>query len=249
MEEAIAAPGGPPTARCNASTDSATSGSAERSAFYRTLPVRPLRASLDVSWLPVRHDSAMGTVSWDDFARLASAPVTITLQGRVVSVDEPAERVIFIPPDFWRVEDDHGQLRYLANDTGHYQWHASNDDQARFQRRRPGYWHSGGVNSTELVRSRDLVNPIDDDFTRPAGPVEEVAFIGRPAWRVMLAPPPHKPGGVWQVLDVESGVTLAYQSRDGQTLLGFTSLESYIEPPPGAFALPGDGNSGVGKGG
>ncbi len=59
-------------------------------------------------------------ISWDEFAGLASAPVTRTLQGRVVSADEPAERVAFSPPDLWRVEDDHGRLRYLANETGHY---------------------------------------------------------------------------------------------------------------------------------
>src|SRR5262245_1257229 len=122
------------------------------------------------------HDSTVATVSWDDFVRLASAPVTLALQGRVAFADEPAERLIFAPPDLWRVEDDHGGLRYLANDTGHYQWRASSGELACFQARRPGYWHSGGVNSTSLVLPRDLVNPIDDDFTQSIGPVEETTF-------------------------------------------------------------------------
>lgn len=183
----------------------------------------------------------VGTVTWDDFTRLASAPVTLALQGRVTSVDGPAERLIFAPPDFWRVEDDHGRLRYLANEIGHYQWRAGNDEQACFQTRQPGYWHSGGVNSTGLVRPRDLLNPTDDDFTRPAGPVEEATFIGRPAWRVMLTPPPRKPQAVWQVLDVESGVTLAYQSPEGLTLVGFTSLTTDVELSTSAFAAPADG--------
>jgi hypothetical protein len=159
----------------------------------------------------------------------------------VASVDEPAERLAFAPPDFWRVEDDHGRLRYLANDAGHYQWRPSSEDPACFQPRRPGAWHSGSVNCTNLVRSRDLMNTRDDDFTRPAGPVRETTFIGRPAWRVLLAPPPRKPQPVWQVLDVQSGVTLAYESPDGLTLVGFTSLATGVQLPPGTFDLPGDG--------
>ena len=148
------------------------------------------------------------------------------------------ERRTFAPPDFWRVEDDHGRLRYLANETGYYQWNASNRGRPSFEARRPGYWQSGGVNSTDLVRSRDLMKPADDDFTRPAGPVEEVTVIGRRAWRVLLVPPVRKPQPVWQVLDVESGVTLAYQTPDGVTLLGFTSLAPSVEFPPNAFAAP-----------
>lgn len=182
----------------------------------------------------------MSSLSWDDFARLASAPVTLALQGRVASADEPPERLAFAPPDFWRVEDDHGRLRFLANDTGYYQWNALNRDRPCFEARRPGYWQSGGVNSAGLVRSRDLLNPADDDFTRPAGSVEEVTVIGRRAWRALLVPPLRKPQPVWQVLDVESGVTLAYQSPDGLTLLGFTSLATGVEFPPDTFALPGD---------
>jgi hypothetical protein len=146
--------------------------------------------------------------------------------------------VAFSPPDLWRVEDDHGRLRYLANETGHYQWPTSSGEPACFQPRRPGSWHSGAANSSDLIRPRELVNPRDDDFTRSAGPVEETIFIGRPAWRVMLAPPPHKPQAVRQVLDVESGATLAYQSPDGLLLVGFTSLVTGIRLPPETFASP-----------
>ena len=127
---------------------------------------------------------------------------------------------------------------YLANDAGHYQWRASSGQLPCFQARRSGHWHSGGVNSTDLVRPRNLLTASDDDFTQPIGPVEETRFIGRPAWRVMLAPPPRKPQPVWQVLDVESGVTLAYQSPGGLTLVSFTSLATGIAIPNGEFAVP-----------
>jgi hypothetical protein len=181
---------------------------------------------------------AVGTVTWDDFARLASAPVTLAVRGRVASADEPAEHLVFAPPDLWRVEDELGQLLYLANDAGHYQWRAADGQPACFQARRAGTWHGGGVNSTNLVRPRNLLSPSDDDFTQPVCSVEETTVIGRPAWRVLLAPPPRKPQPVWQALDVESGVTLAYQTPDGQTLLGFTSLATGIAIPNGAFAAP-----------
>lgn len=181
---------------------------------------------------------AVGNVTWADFARLASAPVTLTMRGRVASADEPAEDLVFAPPDLWRVEDERGRLLYLANDAGHYQWRAAGGQLACFQARRAGTWHGGGVNSTDLVRPRNLLSPGDDDFIRPVGSVEEVTVIGRPAWRVLLAPPPRKPQPVWQVLDVESGVTLAYQTPGGQTLLGFTSLATGIAISNGAFAAP-----------
>jgi hypothetical protein len=197
-----------------------------------------VRAYLDVSPLRTGHHSAVGTVTWDDFARLASAPVALALRGHVAPADDPGEQVLFAPPDLWRVENEQGRLLYLANDAGHYQWRASGGQLACFQERRPGYWHSGGVNSTNLVRPRNLLSPGDDDFTRPVGSVEEVTVIGRPAWRVLLAPPPRKPQPVWQVLDVESGVTLAYQTPDGLTLVGFTSLATGIEIPNGVFAAP-----------
>lgn len=182
--------------------------------------------------------STVGTVTWDDFARLAGAPVTSALRGRTASADEPAERFLFAPPDLWRVEDDEGRLLYLANDVGHYQWRESSGQVACFQPRRSGYRHSGGVNCTDLVRPRDLLTPRDDDFTRPIGPVEETTVIGRTAWRVLLAPPPRKPEPVWQVLDVESGVTLAYESPDGLTVVGFTCLSTDVRPADGAFDVP-----------
>ena len=128
--------------------------------------------------------------------------------------------------------------RYLANETGHYQWNSPDGQVACFEPRRPGYWQSGNANGTSLVRPRDLMNPNDDDFTVPAGPVEQTTFAGRQAWRALLAPPRRKPQPVWQILDAESGVTLAYQSPDGRALVAFTSLATGIELPPDTFALP-----------
>jgi hypothetical protein len=183
-------------------------------------------------------------ISWDDFARLAGAPVTVTVRGRVWSTDAAAaERVTFAPPDFWRVEDEGGRLRYLANDDGHYQWPAEGGPVSCFQPRRPGDRYSGDTAGAYLIRPRELVRPDDDDFTRPAGPVEELLFLDRPAWRVLLTPPPRKPQPVWPVLDVASGVTLAYETVDGTNVVEFTSIVIDIEVTPETFMTPIDGPS------
>ncbi|XVU30098.1 hypothetical protein ACQPZJ_24315 [Actinoplanes sp. CA-054009] len=170
-------------------------------------------------------------MDWDDFVRLAGAPVTVALRGRVVAADGAAERVLFAPPDLWRVEDDSGRLRFVADDAGYHTWTGG---APRFHPRRPGYRHSGGLNSIDLIHPRDLAHPVDDDFTRPAGPVTETAFIGRRAWSVLLAAPPHKPHPVRQILDVETGVTLAYETPDGLALVAFTSLTAGIGLPGAA---------------
>ncbi len=84
-------------------------------------------------------------VGWDEVARLASAPVTVTLRGRVRSTDDAPERLTYAPPDFWRVEDDDGRLRYLANDTGHHERDPPGAEPARVTPRRRGHWTSGGA--------------------------------------------------------------------------------------------------------
>ena len=176
---------------------------------------------------------------WGDFTQLASAPVTVTIRGEVRSIDTaPIEVLSYEPPDQWRIEDGAGNLCYLANETGHYQWPRGGGPLACFQPRQPGVWRSGGMTSPSLIKPRDLVHPQDDDFTRPAGPVEELTFLGRRAWRVLLAPPPRKPQPVWQILDVASGVTLAYQTPDGVGVVEFTTISTNLEFPPETFAEP-----------
>ena len=180
----------------------------------------------------------MDRPTWDDFARLASAPVVVALQGQVRCVEPvTVERVAYAPPDFWRVEDETLRVQYLANDLGHYQWSIP-DGRARFQPRRPGYGYSGGMVSPSLIQPRDLVNPVDDDFTRPLAPVEALTFLGRPAWRALLAPPASKPSPVFQVLDLASGITLSFQDLDGNGVLEFAALTTGVEFSSSFFEKP-----------
>ena len=181
----------------------------------------------------------MGAVGWESFARLAAAPVTVTVRGEVISVDmAPFERVWFAPPDSWRIEDETGRLRWLANDEVFARWGPGGGEPAWSEPRRPGVWHSGDMTATTLVRPRELLRPHNDDFTRPMGPVEQTEFLGRPAWQVLLAPPAHKPRPVRQILDVASGVTLAYRDPDGVSIAEFTAFETGVDLPAETFTMP-----------
>jgi hypothetical protein len=55
-----------------------------------------------------------------------------------------------------------------------------------------------------------------DDFTEPVGGPNEVSMLGRPAWRVVLAPPPHKPEPMQIVIDQRTFLTL----REGNEAFG-----------------------------
>jgi hypothetical protein len=183
----------------------------------------------------------VGTPHWIDFAELASAPITATIQGAVVSADTTGdihEYVTFGPPDFWRVEDSEHRLRYLANETGHYQFPVGGGPVACFQPRLLGRRYGGGVESTALIYPRNLAQPEDDDFTRPIGPVEETVYLDRRAWRVVLAPPPRKPWPIVQVVDVVTGVTLAMESTMGTPLIAFTAIVTGKTIADDAFTDP-----------
>jgi len=179
--------------------------------------------------------------TWRDFVALEGRPVSVTVRGTVRVDDgqtDTIERMTYAPPDHWRIEADDGTLRYLANDTGHVQYPRGGGPVACFQPRDAGHWQSGGTASPPLIRPRGL-DPLDDDFTRPIGPVRELTYLGRPAWQVVLAPPARKPYPMVQVVDVATGLTLAMQSLDGHLLLGFTAIETGITLPDDTFAAAG----------
>jgi hypothetical protein len=72
-----------------------------------------------------------------------------------------------------------------------------------------------------------------DDFTHPTGPVHSTTMLGRAAWSVELAPPPHKPFPLTLVVDAETGIVL--QERND----GFGSVTEWVEISFGA-ELPDD---------
>jgi hypothetical protein len=78
-------------------------------------------------------------------------------------------------------------------------------------------------NGTQLLHRREAGEFTGNDFTRPTGPVGETTFLGRPAYTVELAPPPHKPFPIQLVVDRETGLVL--QQRND----GFGSVDEWTE--------------------
>lgn len=64
-----------------------------------------------------------------------------------------------------------------------------------------------------------------NDFTAPTGPAVDTHFLGRPAWKVSLAPPPHKPFPLEMVIDQASGLVLAEGDPQGIWFSRWIELE------------------------
>lgn len=79
-----------------------------------------------------------------------------------------------------------------------------------------------------------------DDFTIPTGPEAAVTFLGRAAWSVELAPPPHKPFPMQLVIDADTGLIL----REGNDALGsfheWAELDPDADLPDGLFTFDPD---------
>lgn len=75
------------------------------------------------------------------------------------------------------------------------------------------------------------------DFTIPTGPERAVTFLGRRAWHVELAPPPHKPYPMQMTIDARSGLVL----RQGNDTFGsfheWTALDTEAELPDELFTF------------
>lgn len=62
-----------------------------------------------------------------------------------------------------------------------------------------------------------------DDFTRLTGPIEDVEYLGRPAYAFELAPPRRKPYPLQLIVDAQTGIVLRQANRD------FGSYEEWLE--------------------
>ncbi|MEV0432505.1 hypothetical protein [Nocardia sp. NPDC050413] len=110
--------------------------------------------------------------------------------------------------DRLRVEHEDGRPIFVTD--GIHAW----DFTADLQRPRvgpPDRVHYLGP--TQFLLRRKAAEWAGDDFARPAGPVEEVEFVGRACWTVELAPPPRKPEPLRIWVDKESGQMLGYRSE------------------------------------
>ncbi|MBE7186808.1 hypothetical protein [Jatrophihabitans endophyticus] len=115
----------------------------------------------------------------------------------------------------YRVTRDGDRVRCVGMDGGVHvvanlqtEWcRGANDREVRTQGRDPRLLHV--PDDYEFgVRSEQSDRWEGNDFTEPIGGPEEGAMLGRPAWRITLAPPPHKPAPMYIVVDRETSLTL-----------------------------------------
>lgn len=103
-----------------------------------------------------------------------------------------------------RIEEPDGTVILIADEHTCWQFDAAHEAPLAAPHRHRRYVGSG----TELLTRRRLEEFVADGFTRPTGPVGAATFLGRPAWTVELAPPPHKPHPMQLVVDAGAGLLL-----------------------------------------
>lgn len=79
-----------------------------------------------------------------------------------------------------------------------------------------------------------------DDFTTPTGPPRAVTCLGRPAWEVELAPPPHKPSPLVLVVDAVTGMTYEQRSAAFGVLSRWTEIVTVESHPDELFRWDGE---------
>jgi hypothetical protein len=75
-----------------------------------------------------------------------------------------------------------------------------------------------------------------EDFTRPTGPARPVSFLGRPAYEIELAPPPHKPWPIQIVIDADTGLLLRSANAALDTSFEWIELDTDAHLPDALFA-------------
>lgn len=79
-----------------------------------------------------------------------------------------------------------------------------------------------------------------DDFTLPTGPELATTLLGRAAWSVELAPPPHKPFPMQTVIDADTGLIMRAGSEAFGTFHEWTDLDTDADLPAALFTLNPD---------
>ena len=92
---------------------------------------------------------------------------------------------------------------------------------------------------THLLARRDPMDFLGDDFTRPTGPARAVTHLGRPAWEVELAPPPHKPYPLRLVVDAATGLVLEQRVEAVGAVDAWTELSMGDPLDPSLFTWTG----------
>ena len=79
-----------------------------------------------------------------------------------------------------------------------------------------------------------------NDFSLPTGPAQRTTYLGRDAWRVELAPPPHKPAPIVLTVDAVTGMQLRWHSERFGDVFRWIELEHDVTHDDSLFVWEGD---------
>ncbi|QCQ92324.1 LolA family protein [Rhodococcus sp. SGAir0479] len=161
-----------------------------------------------------------------NFAYAGEAPLYVAVGGDVhVWRDGPG----------MRIETLDGRPVFITDGESAWQFDGTGDPPLRSDARRVRYLGSG----RELLVNRPAHEWLGDDYTRPAGPIEETTFLGRDCWAVDLAPGPRKSGVLRIVVDRESGVELEQRNVAADVRVAYADLTIGEPVDAGLFTWTG----------
>jgi hypothetical protein len=79
-----------------------------------------------------------------------------------------------------------------------------------------------------------------DDFTTPTGPARRTTYLGRDAWEVELAPPPHKPAPSILTVDAATGMPMRWHNERFGDTFRWTEIERGVTHADDFFEWAGD---------
>lgn len=78
-----------------------------------------------------------------------------------------------------------------------------------------------------------------NDFTTPTGPATPTTYLGRDAYAVELAPPPHKPAPTTLLIDAATGMQLRWGSDEFGDVFRWTEIDDGVELADDLFTWDG----------
>lgn len=134
-----------------------------------------------------------------------------------------------------RVETVDGQPLFVTDGETAWQFGPPGEPPLRNAAHRVRYLGTG----SDLLFNRAARDWLRDDHTRPAGPIEEIRFLGRDCWAVELAPGPHKSGVLRIVVDRETGAVLEQRNDSSGFCVSYVELQVGAATEPELFTWGG----------
>ncbi|WP_031940197.1 hypothetical protein [Prescottella defluvii] len=131
-----------------------------------------------------------------NFAYVGQTPMFVGVGGDDVRIWRDRSKV--------RVENLDGHPLFITDGENAWRFDQPGQPPLRSTAERVRYLGTG----SELLVNRPAHDWLGEDYTRPAGPIEDLAFLGRDCWSVDLLPPPRKTGLLRMVVDRETGAVL-----------------------------------------